>query len=119
MPFAIVRKVLDGGDRYHGLLIWCPGCEYIDEDNGRSYGGLHMLPVSGDKKKRPVWKWDGNLEKVTLSPSILTKFGRGDERFVCPSFLKNGVWQFLNDSTHRLAGKSVPMVPLPDWVTQE
>lgn len=30
----------------------------------------------------------------------------------CHSFLKNGMWQFLNDSAHELAGKTVPMVPL-------
>lgn len=34
----------------------------------------------------------------------------------CHSFLKKGQWQFLNDSAHSLAGQTVPMVPLPDWL---
>lgn len=34
----------------------------------------------------------------------------------CHSFLREGQWQFLNDSAHSLAGKTVPMVPLPDWL---
>ena len=34
----------------------------------------------------------------------------------CHAFLRNGVWDFLNDSAHHLAGQQVPMVPLPDWL---
>lgn len=37
----------------------------------------------------------------------------------CHSFLSEGVWQFLGDSAHYLAGQSVPMVPLPDWLVRE
>lgn len=31
----------------------------------------------------------------------------------CHSFLRAGVWDFLGDSAHHLAGQQVPMVPLP------
>lgn len=34
----------------------------------------------------------------------------------CHSFLVAGVWQFLFDSAHALAGKNVPMVPLPNYL---
>jgi hypothetical protein len=34
----------------------------------------------------------------------------------CHSFLKAGRWEFLGDSAHALAGQTVPMVPLPDWL---
>ena len=34
----------------------------------------------------------------------------------CHSFLRGGRWQFLSDSAHKLAGKTVDMVPLPDWL---
>ena len=34
----------------------------------------------------------------------------------CHSFLKDGQWQFLGDCAHGLAGQTVPMVPLPDWL---
>lgn len=33
----------------------------------------------------------------------------------CHSFLRDGQWQFLDDSAHHLAGQTVDMVPLPDW----
>lgn len=32
----------------------------------------------------------------------------------CHSFLRAGVWEFLSDSAHSLAGQSVPMVPIPE-----
>lgn len=31
----------------------------------------------------------------------------------CHSYLVDGVWEFLADSAHHLAGQRVPMVPLP------
>lgn len=34
----------------------------------------------------------------------------------CHSFIRDGHWQFLADSAHKLAGQTVPMVPVPDWV---
>lgn len=37
----------------------------------------------------------------------------------CHSFLRNGVWEFLGDSAHRLAGQRVPVEPLPDWYLRD
>jgi len=36
----------------------------------------------------------------------------------CHSFLKAGVWEFLGDCAHALAGQNIPMVPLPDWLVE-
>lgn len=110
-PVAMIRKILDGDERYHAIMVWCPGCEERNPERRR--GGLNMLPVSGSDEKRPVWTWNGNLVEVTLSPSILTHHKAIDVNFVCHSFLTDGVWKFLEDCTHDLAGHSVPMVPLP------
>jgi len=77
-----------------------------------------MLPVNSDWKK-PAWTWDGNLEAPTVSPSILSSIGpygdQGKPLGVCHSFLKAGVFEFLDDCTHPLKGQHVPMVDLPDW----
>lgn len=109
-PVALLRSTVDANDKPLGkrLWIWCPGCEEWGS-------GLHALPVEGIET--PQWVWDGNLEKPSLSPSILTKMGYGDppEQRVCHSFLTNGVWDFLGDCTHKLVGQKVPVVPLPDW----
>ncbi len=34
----------------------------------------------------------------------------------CHSFVRDGHWQFLADSAHALAGQTVPLVPMPDWM---
>ena len=34
----------------------------------------------------------------------------------CHAYLRNGQWEFLGDSVHKLAGQTSQMVPLPDWM---
>jgi len=111
MTFAQIRRVEDGDVEYDAIVIWCPGCA-----SRENWGGLHWLPVSDTQGKRPVWQWNGDLVNVGLEPSILT---RGHPDFVCHSFLRNGQWQFLSDSTHPLAGQTVSIEHLPDWALSE
>lgn len=89
------------GVRHERLGFICPGC-------AEWYSGLHLLPVNTTVMS-PSWDWDGNLEAPTLSPSIMTDCGEGR---ICHSFLRNGVFEFLSDSTHSLAGQRVPMPEL-------
>lgn len=113
-PKAVLRGIDDKDGRYDGLMFCCPGCASTRE----GYDGLHLLPVTGDGTKRPTWTWDGNLEAPTLSPSILTRFNWDGREIVCHSFLRAGVFEFLTDSTHALAGQQVPIPPLPTWATR-
>lgn len=112
-----LRNVDDHGVRYQALMFMCPGCK-----TGPGMGsGLHMLPVNSSEKS-PSWAWDGNLEAPTLSPSILTHTGPyvdGKGVGICHSFLKAGVFEFLSDCTHSMAGQNVPMPDLPTWVNEE
>lgn len=78
--------------------LFCPGCQAAHRINN-------------------TWDWDGNREAPTFNPSILTYGGSDQKR--CHSFLRAGVWEFLTDSTHDLAGQQVPIVDLPDWLAQE
>lgn len=91
-PIEIVCAV-----RHQRLWMWCPGCE-----------DLHAVTLSG---------WDVDTgpddDTPTVSPSILVQ--GGGKNLTCHSFLRGGVWEFLPDSTHALAGQKVPMVPLPEW----
>lgn len=121
---ASLRTVVDHGLTYTALMFVCPGCASpytLGDGTEVTPSGLHMLPVNSQEKS-PSWGWDGDLDAPTLSPSILTHGGtRGvDERpFVCHSFLRGGVFEFLGDSTHPLAGTSVPLPPLPVWTDDE
>jgi Family of unknown function (DUF6527) len=105
-----IRSIDDHGLHYEALAFVCPGCQSGDDSTG-----LHMLPVNSTAKS-PAWTWDGNLEAPTLSPSILTHVG---PESVCHSFLTAGVFSFLGDCTHPLAGQQVAMVDLPDWFVRE
>lgn len=106
---AQIRNVDDHGVSYQTLAFVCPGCASV----GGS--GLHLLPVNTTEHS-PSWDWDGNLERPTVEPSILTG---GGQPFTCHSFLRNGVFEFLSDSTHRYAGQSVEIPDLPDWFINE
>ncbi len=104
-----IRNVNDHGNVYQALAFMCPGCMEFQGS------GLHLLPVNSTTKS-PSWNWDGNLEKPTLSPSILT--GRGSEK-ICHSFLEAGVFRFLSDCTHSLVNRLVEIPDLPDWFIEE
>jgi len=56
------------------------------------------------------WTWNKDRERPTVSPSI-NVIGH------CHSFVRDGQIQFLADSKHDLAGKTVPLPdwPRPDW----
>lgn len=126
-PVLVVRQTTNGttGEKIgRRAWVWCPGCRHA-----------HCFVLSNDDgtiPSGPVWDWDGNLEAPTFSPSLLcidatfyaedrdadgyrVMVGSGN----CHSFVRAGRWEFLGDSGHHLAGQTVDMVPLPDWLAQE
>lgn len=110
MTKSVLRRVQDKGHRHNRLMFVCPGCAAAGPPE---YEGLHLLPVNV-VGVTPSWEWDGNLVRPTLSPSIKTDvFGK-----ICHSYLENGVFRFLPDSTHSLAGKRVPIPDLPAWAEE-
>lgn len=112
-----VAKVSDTGyyggsddSKWRTIWLWCPGCDHIK--------GIPIPGADGTlPRDRPKWDWNGSLDAPTLTPSIL-QHGSGKVPR-CHSFLRDGRWEFLSDSTHALAGQMVDMVPLPDWVMGE
>ena len=83
------------------LDFWCPGCDDV-----------HLIETEGPYR----WEWDGDRETPTISPSILVTMGPPSARRTCHSFIRNGQWEFLGDCWHELAGQTVPMVDVPDWL---
>lgn len=101
-----------------GHAHWCPGC-----------GEMHRIP---DR-----WSFDGNVERPTFSPSVkitgkqtVIVDGRWTGEWVlgsdgkaldlcCHYFLHAGTLKYCSDSTHALAGKSVPLPALPAGLTDE
>lgn len=99
-----IRKTVDRQHTYDALWFWCPGCKCA-----------HAVPVFKDGVQHPVvgpaWNWNGSTEKPTLSPSLLT---HGSVR--CHCFIREGNIEFLHDCEHELAGKTVSIPELPDWL---
>lgn len=89
-----------------GYFWWCPACSR-----------MHPLPDG--------WKFDGDLERPTFSPSFKhtwraftshTAEGLGQgERYnaVCHYILTAGQVAYCDDSSHAMAGKTIPMPHLP------
>lgn len=97
--------------------MWCPGCD-----------DLHSAEIERPDTR---WEWDCNLEAPTLSPSLKVTGVQWDEssgfhkpnhhvgagqETCCHSFVKAGRWEFLGDCTHALAGQTVPLPPVPNWI---
>lgn len=67
------------------------------------------------------WNWNGDVDKPTLSPSILQKCGpfpedtkRAGEFDICHCFVRNGNIEFCGDCTHSLKGQSVTLPEMED-----
>lgn len=78
-------------------LIWCSGCEIFHEFDTK-------------------WEFNGNTEKPTFSPSLLVRYDYGEQREQrrCHSFVRDGVWEYLSDCTHKLAGQKIPVEKMPN-----
>lgn len=102
-----MKKLEDIGEGQ--LLFNCPGCKEPHSFN------IEPGPngVGGNK---PVWQFNGDMEKPTFSPSLLVRWTYGENREprVCHSFVTDGMIQFLSDCTHTLAGQTVPLENIND-----
>lgn len=63
--------------------------------------------------RQPVWSWNGDTEKPTLKPSILTRGGR-DGKDVCHTWVNDGMVHYLGDSTHEFAGQTRPLLDVEE-----
>jgi hypothetical protein len=82
--------------------FWCPGCRCSHR----------IATAMQEGQKWPVWQWNGDPKRPTVTPSILVRHGDkpGDTR--CHLYITNGQLIFLSDSTHPLRGTTVPMEPV-------
>lgn len=109
---AGVLFIRDWPEGYGLITFWCPGCE-----------AGHTVSF-GDHN---TWTFDGDVHKPTFTPSVLSRGhprsfdparpdhdGPVPDMPTCHSFVTAGRIQYLNDSTHSLAGQTVDMVPLPE-----
>lgn len=96
-----------------GYELFCPGCGYT-----------HFLAVEKPNRHGAKWDFSGDAHSPTFSPSLVVTVNADRDpdfespRSVCHSFIRNGNWEFLSDSTHQLAGKTVPIPAHPGAVVR-
>jgi len=84
--------VFDGDSGLRLVVVYnCPGC-----------GLNHCFVVGNDDPKRN-WEWNGDLLLPTFAPSHLQVL----DGEVCHFTLRDGIFHFHDDCTHKLAGQSV------------
>ncbi len=75
---------------------WCDGCNE-----------LHLIPNFNEKIR---WTFNDDFDRPTLTPSVRHTW----ENKCCHYYITNGQINYCGDCTHTLAGKSMPLSPLPD-----
>lgn len=83
-----------------GYLFNCPGC------------GGHVVHVKPYKNGIGAsWTWNGDLDKPTFRPSVLSKVIRADGTisYVCHLWVTDGNLLYLNDCTHEYSGQMIEM----------
>jgi len=100
----ILRSITnkESGDGHPDFIFWCPAC-----------GCGHGVWTTA-KNDQSVWIMSGTEERPTFTPSLLITYGEShpaDRPAVCHLNLTDGHLVYHGDSTHELAGKTVPMEP--------
>lgn len=112
------------GENKDYLAFYCAGCKHTH--------AININPANGE----PCWTFNGDMEKPTISPSVLNRTGHhvtgqpqppncrhcNDPDFIdktppctiCHIFVTDGKIQFLNDCTHILAGKTLDLEEIRD-----
>lgn len=68
-----------------------------------------IIPViqKGTRAGTGCWSWNGDTEKPTIKPSVLTWV---NDRIRCHSFINDGKVQFLSDCTHQYANQTLDLL---------
>lgn len=114
-PLPRAKLATNGTAPGRRLNFWCPGCK-----------DTHSITVDAPD----AWTWDGDIRRPTIKPSIkvmphktliddtlegdaLTAPENITNTPLCHSYVARGRIQFLGDSTHKLAGRTVDLPPWP------
>jgi len=101
------REFKSDGQHVAAWYVYCPACE-----------SAHQFIVENEAAPKDVWMFDGNEEAPTFDPSYMSDgrwwVNEAWEPRICHSYLRAGVWEYLSDCTHDMAGQKVPMIDFPE-----
>lgn len=125
------KVVNDAEGRFHGVAFHCPGCneEHVLPVLWTPEGAVLSPHTIGVGR----WRFNGDLVTPTIDPSVLVRSGHFAQHFneggscwceynavhadnpapfvcyLCHSYVRDGLIEFLPDSTHALAGQTVAL----------
>lgn len=76
-----------------------------------------IIPVTigGTRRGTPNWTWNGDVDKPTLKPSVLTSGGKeSPEMPRCHTWITDGKVRFLDDCTHKLASQTLDLLDIDE-----
>lgn len=94
-------KFIESADKRPGIpdfYFYCPGCKCD-----------HGVWVKKEGYNGPVWSFNGDMERPTVSPSLKITIPVPGKMEICHSFITDGKIQYLNDCTHELAGQTIEL----------
>lgn len=81
---------------------------------------MHYIQTEAPQPNGAQWTFDGNLDVPTFGPSVRIQSYHGRVvSEVCHYFIQAGQIKFCSDSTHKLAGKEMPLPDLPPEMRDE
>lgn len=102
-PPRLLQPVMVMGD-LHGYAFLCSGC-----------GARHYLATEVNDAEGRRWIFNKDLARPTFIPSLRVVVDHEDQAVdVCHVSVTNGMLDFHLDSTHWLAGETVPMRKISD-----
>lgn len=87
--------------QHHQFLYGCLGCGWEHAFALKSEGGHH--------------EFNGDLEKPTVSPSLVQNFVPGK---MCHSFIKDGKIEYLTDCQHDYAGLTIELPDIDQFIEE-
>ena len=106
----IMQRQIDDAGNLDGYLIRCPGCRDFHEHKV----GFHMMRIQSGHG-HDTWTFSGTEECPTFRPSLKSHgpfwLDGAWIDYVCHFHVTYGRIEYCEDSTHQLAGQTVPIPP--------
>lgn len=86
-----------------GYAFRCPGC-----------GNNHFLPTAVPNAEGQRYIFNGDVYKPSFAPTYVEEIDLINEVIVCSFDVLCGHLDFHHNSTHKLSGRIVPMLPIDE-----
>ena len=90
--------MMGNNENYPAWTFECPGCKCN-----------HYITTERPKGGKPVWEFNGDVDKPTFSPSIRVEWEHKNKKFTCHFNITNGKIRFRSDCTHSLKNQYIDL----------